>query len=167
MKNEKFEFVNDIESDIIEQAVNDEVSTNFINSQPEHGYIDEDERSKRIQVIKTGIIIFLVSAVIFVFTLKWQDDVSLLGICNALWLIVIVQFFIGWMMLMNNMNILSPFVYGAKTFAKMLVGKRMTNDYHTYQQVKDENPIPRYYYLICFMGSFICAVPASILIFIV
>ncbi|MBI9011224.1 MAG: hypothetical protein JEZ08_03270 [Clostridiales bacterium] len=167
MKNDKFKFVNDIESDIVDQSGKSEVKKEFIGEQPKNGFIDEDERSKRIEVIRMAIIMFIISAAIFVFALIWQDDTSLMGICNALWLIVIMEFFIGWMMLMNNMNILSPFVFGAKTFAKMLVGKRMNSDYYTYIKTKEDNPIPKYYYWVCFIGSFISAIPATILLFIV
>ncbi len=167
MKNDKFTFVNDIESDIVDQAGVVEVKEEFESEQSGLNFISEDERSKRIEVVKMAIIMLMVSAGIFVFTLIWQDDTSLMGICNALWLIVIIQFFIGWMMLMNNMSILSPFIFGAKTFAKMLVGKRMDSDYYTYVKMKEENPIPRYYYRICFAGSLITAIPAGILLFIV
>jgi len=167
MKNDKFTFVNDIESDIVDQTEHSEAKKDLTSHQSKHGFIDEDERSERIQAVKAAIIMILVSAGLFVFALIWQDDVSLMGICNALWLIVVMEFFIGWMMLMNNMSILSPLVYGAKTFGKMLLGKRMDNDYYTYLKMKEENQIPRYYYWICFGGAFISAIPATILLFIV
>ncbi len=167
MKNDKFTFVNDIESDIVDQAGIIEAKEEIKSEQSEQNYISEDERSKRIEVIKMGIIMVMISAGLFVFTLIWQDDTSLMGICNALWLIVIMEFFIGWMMLMNNMSILSPFIFGAKTFAKILVGKRMDSDYYTYVKMKEEHPIPRYYYRICFIGSFITAIPATVLLFLV
>jgi len=167
MKNDKFTFVNDIESDIVDQTGNSDGKEEFKSNQPSHGYRDEDERYKRIQVVKAAIIMLVISTGLFIFTLIWQDDVSLMAICNGLWLIVIMDFFIGWMMLMNNMSILSPFIYGAKTFGKMLVGKRMNNDYYTYLKMKEENQIPRYYYMVCFIGALISAIPATILLFIV
>jgi len=167
MKNDKFTFVNDIESDIVDQTEHSEEKKEFASNQSKQGFIDEDERSERIRFVKVAIIMILVSAGLFVFALIWQDDVSLMSICNALWLIVVMEFFIGWMMLMNNMSILSPLVYGAKTFGRMLLGKRMDSDYYTYLKMKEENQIPRYYYWICFIGALISAVPAVILLFIV
>ena len=167
MNNEKFTFVNDIESDIVDQVETCEVKGSIKSEHPKQEYISDDEHSERIEVVKVAIIMILVSVGLFVFALIWQDDTSLMGICNALWLIVVMEFFIGWMMLMNNMNILSPLVYGAKTFGKMLLGKRMDSDYYNYHKMKEENPIPRYYYLTCFIGALINAIPAVILMFIV
>lgn len=167
MGKDKFVFVNDIESDIVDHSGVDELNNNFESKLPEQEVISEDERFKRIQAIRSVIIMIMISAGIFIFTLIWQDDTSLLAICNALWLIVIMQFFVGWLMLMNNMNILSPLVYGAKTFAKMIVGKRINGDYYTYMKMKEDNPIPRYYYMMCFIGALISAIPATILLFIV
>lgn len=167
MKNDNFTFVNDIESDIVDQTGVIEAKKVFKREPLKQEYISDDERSQRIEVVKKVIIMLMASVGLFVFALIWQKDTSLMGICNALWLVVIMEFFVGWMILMNNMNILSPFVYGAKSFAKMLVGKRMNNDYYTYIQMKEENPIPRYYYRICFTGALISGVPATILLFIV
>lgn len=162
---DKFTFVNDIESDIEDISSMIEVKP-VQNDSPKHDIISEDERSERIQIVKIAIIMVLASIAVFVFTLIWQDDTSLLAICNALWLIVILEFFVGWMMLMNNMNILSPFIFGAKTLFKVIAGKRMDGDYYTYAKMKEENPIPRYYYRTFFIGALISAIPATILIFV-
>lgn len=167
MKNDKFTFVDDVDvdminpSDMIEKKIEDDFE------KPKFEFISEEERSERIKFVRVVIMTLMISVGIFIFALVWQNDTSLLGICDALWLVTVIQFFAGWMMLMNNMNILAPFVYGAKSFGKMMVGKRMGTDYYTYMQLKEENPIPKYYYRICFISSLICAIPAVILLFIV
>lgn len=167
MKDDKFTFVNDVDSDIIDPSDMIEKKVDYDPEEPKFEFISEEERSERIKLVRVAIIIIMISVGTFVFALVWQNDTSLLGICDALWLVTIIQFFAGWMMLMNNMNILAPFVYGAKTFGKMIVGKRMGTDYYTYMQLKEENPIPKYYYRICFISALVCAVPAVILLFIV
>ena len=144
MKDDKFTFVNDVDSDIIDPSDMIEKKVDYDPEEPKFEFISEEERSERIKLVRVAIIIIMISVGTFVFALVWQNDTSLLGICDALWLVTIIQFFAGWMMLMNNMNILAPFVYGAKTFGKMIVGKRMGTDYYTYMQLKEENPIPKY-----------------------
>lgn len=166
MKNDKFTFVNDVESDIVgpEEMITKKQEE---SSEPPHSYISEDERFERIQIVRLAIIILMIATGIFVFGLVWQDSTSLLAICNAVWLVAIMAFFTGWMMLMNNMNILSPLTYGAKTFAKMITGKRVDGDYYTYAKMKEENQIPKYYYRICFGVALVSAIPAIILMLIV
>lgn len=164
MSKDMFTFVNDIESDIVEQNESNEKKK---GQKSKLSTIPEDERWQRIRLVKSILIMLIVSAGIFVFALFWQDDTSLMGIVNALWLVIGLEFFVGWMMLMNNMNVLSPLVYGAKTFLKVLTGKRMKNDYYTYMKMKEESPIPRFYYRMCFVAALIFAILGVILIFIV
>lgn len=167
MKDDKFEFVNDVDSDIIDPSDMIEKKIDYDPEEPKFEFVPEEERSERIKLVRVALIMIMVSVSAFVLALIWSNDTSLLGICDALWLVTVVQFFAGWMMLMNNMNILSPFVYGAKSFGKLIVGKRMSTDYYTYMQLKEENPIPKYYYRICFICSLVTGIPAIILLFIV
>ncbi len=164
---DKFTFVNDIESDIedVEETINKEQTAE--SEESKFPGISEHERSERIKVVKTILIVIIVSAAIFAFTLFWQDDVSLMGICDALWLVVIIEFFVGWILLINNLRVFSPLIYGAKSFGRMLLGKRMDDDYYTYLKMKEDNPVPRFYYRICFISALIIAVPATVLLFIV
>lgn len=164
MSNEMFTFVNDVESDIVEQVDKKEEQK---SEKSKLSVIPEDERSERIKVVKALLVMIMLSVGIFAFALIWQNDTSLMGIVNALWLVVILEFFFGWLMLMNNMTILSPLVYGAKTFIKMLIGQRMKTDYYTYLKLKEERPIPRFYFRICFYSALVYSIPAIILLFIV
>ncbi|MBN2796514.1 MAG: hypothetical protein JXR88_13985 [Clostridia bacterium] len=164
MNKDMFTFVNDIESDIVEQVEKKEEQN---SKKPRLSVIPDDERYERVKLVKAVLIMLMLSAAIFVLAMIWQDDTSLMGIVNALWLVIVLEFFFGWMMLMNNMNILSPLVYGAKTFFKVIIGKRMKTDYYTYMKLKEEKPIPPFYYRICFIGALIFAVPGIILLFIV
>ena len=162
-----FTFVNDIESDI---EISDDIendSESFENDESKFPGISNEERFRRIKIVKTIILFYAISLALFIFVLVWQDDTSLLGIVDALWLVVVMEFFIGWILLMNNKTIFAPLVYGAKSFAKMLVGKAMEDDYYTYAKMKEDSPVDNMYYRICFIGALINAIPATILLIIV
>ena len=169
MKDDKFTFVNDVDSDVIDPSdmIQKNIAFDIDADEPKFEFVSEEERSERIKLVRTIIIMISAAVGIFAFALFWQDSTSLLAICNAICLVAILFFFMGWMMLMSNMNILSPLIYGAKTFGRMLVGKRMASDYYTYLKMKEDNPIPRYFYVVCFAGALVSAVPATILLFIV
>ncbi|MCH4889695.1 hypothetical protein EZV73_19085 [Acidaminobacter sp. JC074] len=168
MKDDKFTFVNDVDSDVIDPSdmIQKNIDFDIDSDEPKFEFVSEEERSERIKLVRTIIIMIIAAGGIFAFALFWQDSTSLLAICNAVWLVSILFFFMGWMMLMSNMNILSPLVYGAKSFAKMIMGKGMATDYYTYVQLKEENPIPGFYYKSCFIGAVISGIPAIILLFI-
>jgi hypothetical protein len=80
--------------------------------------------------------------------------------------VAVLQFFIGWIMFMNNLRIFAPLTYGVKSFAKMLIGRKMDDDYYTYVKSREEHTIPKYYYRICFIAALITAIPATILLII-
>ena len=163
---EKFTFANDIESDIENQpevAASEQIPE---SEQSKFENISKQEYARRLTITKTILILVVVSAVVFAFILFWQNDTSLMAICNALWFVVVIQFFIGWILFMNNMNIFTPLIYGVKSYGLMLVGKKLNDDYYTYAKTREENPIPKYYLQICFFASLITAVPAVILLLI-
>jgi hypothetical protein len=168
MTDNKFDFVNDIDSNIVDPS--DMIIRHKENEEevklPQNAVISADERWERIQVIRFAIIILALSCGAFIFALVWQADTSLMGICNSFWLVVVLNFAAGWMMLMNNLNILSPLLYGAQQFGKMLIGRRMKSDYYAYMKMKEESPIPRYYYMTCFILALISGIPAMVLLFI-
>lgn len=161
---EKFTFANDIESDIEDQS---EAASQIPESeQSKFENISSQEYAKRLTIVKTILILAAISAGVFAFILIWQNDTSLMAIDNALWLVAVLQFFIGWILLMNNMTIFAPLVYGIKSFGRMLIGRRMDEDYYTYAKSKEDNPIPKYYIRICFFASLIVTIPAVILLLI-
>lgn len=166
MKNDKFTFVNDVESDILEDSMIIR-SNSETQKEPQFDVITEEERYERFKLVRAGIIMLMISAGVFVFTLYWQDSVSLLAICNSLTLVAVLQFAAGWMILMSNMNILSPLIYGAKTFGKMITGKRISTNYYEYSRSVEENQIPKLYYKFFFFSALVFSVPAVILLFIV
>jgi hypothetical protein len=63
-----------------------------------------------------------------------------------------------------NLNILSPLIHGFKTFGLMLVGKRPKTDYYDYMKKIQEDPIPKYYIVTCFITSGILLIPLIILV---
>ena len=163
---DKFTFANDIESDIEEQPVAATGEQIPASEQSKFENISNQEYSKRLSIVRTIIILTVISAIVFAFILIWQNDTSLMAICNALWFVAVLQFFIGWILLMNNMTIFTPLIYGVKSFGLMLVGKKPNQDYYTYVKMKEDNPIPKYYLKICFFAALITAVPAVILLLI-
>ena len=168
---EKFTFVNDIESDIEDQpeAVQGkplEASELLESEKSKFENISKLEYEKRTSIIKIVIILVVISVIVFVFTLIWQNDTTIMGICNSLWLVAVLQFFIGWIMFMNNLRIFAPLAYGVKSFAKMLIGRKMNDDYYTYVKSREDQTIPKFYYRICFIAALITVIPATILLII-
>lgn len=158
---DKFTFANDIESDIEEQPVASAVEEIPESEQSKFENISNLEYAKRLTIVKTIIILTVISAAVFAFILIWQNDTSLMAICNALWFVVVLQFFIGWILLMNNMRIFTPLVYGVKSFGLMLVGKKPNEDYYTYVKAREDNPIPKYYLRICLSPLLLPLFPQS------
>ena len=163
---EKFTFVHDIDSDIEETPETGFLEEIAEDNESKFAGVSKLEYTKRTKIIQLIIILTVVSAAIFAFTIWWQKDTSILGICNSLCLIVIIQFFIGWVILMNNLRIFTPLIYGIKSFARMLIGKGMNEDYYTYSKSREENPVPSFYYKVCFT-ALITAIPAVTLLLII
>lgn len=107
----------------------------------------EFKKQQRRKTIRKLIIIFVFSLVLSLilagFALLWQDSYTLLAFCNAFYVSGFLFFFFGWMILMLNMNILSPMIYGLKSFFLIFAAKKPSLDYYEYLQEKKENPIPR------------------------
>lgn len=104
------------------------------------------KRNKRNFLVLLFAIIF--SFLLVLFALSWQDSYTLLAICNAFYFSGFILFFIGWMVFMANKNILSPLIYGLKTFFLMFAGKKPAQDYYTYTLEKEKNPINKWYIFI-------------------
>ncbi len=110
-------------------------------------YLDPVDRKKikRKRIIIYILISILGSTLLNGFGLMWQRSLDLMALVNAFYLTAFLWFFIGWMVLMANLNILSPVVYGIKSFFLILVGRRPKEDYYNYQNNVKENPIAKVY----------------------
>ncbi len=160
----KFRFVNDLESDIVDDSNEPEEIEEIEEEEIHESGIPMKERYQRVQEVKTFIIVMAISIVLFFLVQLWQDDWALQAIGDALFFVAFLQFAAGWIMLMNNMNILAPLVYGTKTFGRMFIGRRPKQDYYNYMKMKQENPIPKFYYRICFLAAGLTGIPAIIII---
>ena len=119
-------------------------------------------KEKRKLIVTTLLNLFL-AIMLFLAALLWQNKISIKTVVNALQVSGSVMFFLGWMVLMANKNILSPFVYGVKAFALMFKGSKPKDDYYTYTQRIKENPYPSFMFYI----PMIIAVPLLVISFII
>lgn len=103
----------------------------------------EQRKRKQKKMLLVFLFSFLASISLAWFGLLWQDSYTLLAFCNAFYFSGFILFAIGWMILMINMNILSPMIYGLKSFFLIFVAKRPKLDYYSYLEERKENPIPR------------------------
>jgi len=125
------------------------------------------KKSKNLKTMLVILIYTTISLLLALFALFWQDSFTLMAFCNAFYFSGFILFFIGWMILMANLNILSPLIYGLKTFFLMFAGKKPANDYYTYSEDIKNNPIKKIYYFMFFLFSipnFIVAVILHILL---
>jgi len=105
----------------------------------------KEQRRRFIKkILITVIISLLLSLGLAWFGLLWQDSYTLLAYCNAFYFSGFILFVFGWMILMSNMNILSPMIYGLKTFFLMFAAKKPSLDYYSYLEDKRKNPLPRF-----------------------
>lgn len=129
------------------------------------GLSEKKAQRKRIRIL---IINSLVSSFILAFfALQWQQSYDLLAFCNAFYFSGFVLFFIGWIILMTNMNILSPLIYGLKSFFLMFAVKKPKIDYYEYVKERKENPISKYLVLTPFIAclpNFIVAIVLHVLL---
>lgn len=92
------------------------------------------------------------SFILVFFALLWQQSYDLLAFCNAFYFSGFILFFIGWIILMTNMNIFSPVIYGLKTFFLMFAAKKPKMDYYEFVEERKENPIPKHLVLTPFIA---------------
>lgn len=122
------------------------------------------QRRKKIRRLIIGtVIMFIISAILFVFGLLWQDAYDMLAICNSLWLVFALEFTMGWSLFVYNKNIFSPLIHGTKTFALMLIGRKPKKSYYEYMMYINENPVPTFYYLLILTFALVILIPAVIL----
>lgn len=120
------------------------------------------KRKKQIKYTLVVIAHIIGSALILLLGLVWQASWDLMAWTNSLWLAFVMVFFIGWIMVIYNQNIISSFVHSVKTFGLMLVGKRPAKKYYEVKLEVEENQIPKFYFLITFGTSFLILIPAII-----
>jgi hypothetical protein len=143
---------------------NNEMSSSDKEKIDNNDFVNEKkyERKDRRKKLRSLIILSIVSSfLLVVFGLSWQQSYDLLAYCNAFYFSGFILFFIGWMILMTNMNVLSPVIYGLKTFFLMFAAKKPKLDYYSYMKDRKDNPIPLYIVLTPFIAcipSFIAAI---------
>ena len=157
----RFEFVNN-PSEALD--LNTELSE--LNKQKSEENIEKSKKKDRMRYIRAAIILFVISVLLVLGGILWQDDTSLMAIGDALWLAFAIEFFAGWTLLVYNLNIWSPLLYGAKSFVLMFIGKRPKTDYYNYMKNIQDNQIPKFYYISIFISAFILLIPALITLFI-
>jgi hypothetical protein len=163
---DRFTFVNDTRSEI--GLEKDKLEEHTIAKEEAEEILKRDRKYTRNRVIRASIFMFVVSSLLVLFGLIWMDEFdTLIAWTDALWLAFVLEFFVGWILLIYNMNIMSPLIYGFKSFFLMFVGKRPSVDYYHYMQDIYDNPIPSFYYKVLFASAFILLIPALITLFIV
>lgn len=165
MKKNPFDFAYSKETDdfLIDEPDQD------TESELEQDIEEKEKKAKkafRKRVYKASILMFIISVALVGFGLFWQDEVSLMAIGDALWLAFALEFGVGWIMFIYNQNILSPLIHGFKTLGLMFVGKRPKKDYYEYMKSIEEDPIPRFYYIVVLTSALILLIPALIILFI-
>lgn len=142
-------------------------------SKPEEnnpGFVDDEKAEKKAKRKKILVLIinsFAFSLILAFFALIWQQSYDLLAFCNAFYFSGFILFFIGWMILMTNMNILSPVIYGLKSFFLMFAAKKPKTDYFEYVEDRKENPIPKHLVVTPFIAclpNFLVAIVLHILL---
>lgn len=128
-----------------------------------------DKKQKTLVILKIvlyELLAFLVSLCIVVFILSFQIKKDEMGnpvlytqkeiitkICNAFYVTGFLAMLLGWLILMVNKNILSPFLYGVKTFLFIFIGQKPKQTYYDYTQERKNKPIHMIYYLSLFAIS--------------
>jgi hypothetical protein len=166
MKDEKKETSKIEEAFIIEEDINEESSSKQDEKQNTEAFVKRARKKAIIRNLKSALVMTVVSGLIFGFGLIWQNDTSLIAITDALWLVVILEFFIGWTLFVYNLNIFSSLIYSTKSFFLIFVGKKPKQDYYTYMKKIEDDPIPSYYYKVIFISVFILLIPAIALLII-
>lgn len=166
----KFSFVNDIteqkNEEKIDIIVKEYKETKEEKAQREIEALLKQKRLKRMRNTRVVIGMTVLTAVLFLFAMLWQDEWTLLAIGDGLWLVFALEFAFGWVLFVYNHNIFSPVLYGVKSFGLMFVGKRPKTDYYTYMKNVQDNQIESYFYWMFFVAAFIVLIPALITLFI-
>jgi hypothetical protein len=164
MKDEQKIMLDEQENFLIEDDLEEEIS----EAQAPKKSTEEIRKLKRRKAIKkhliSALVMTVVSILLFIFGLIWQNDTSLIAITDALWLVVVIEFFIGWTFFVYNLNIFSSIIYSTKSFFLMITGKKPKIDYYTYMKKIEDDPIPSYYYKVIFISTFILLIPAVLLL---
>jgi len=160
----KFSRKND-EDEYIVKDINESEEETITDSKVEYTH-QTKKRSKLKRLFISSIVMIFVSAALVFFALFWQDDYSLMAIGDSLWLAFGLEVAIGWFIFVYNLNIFSPIVYATKTLLTFFTGKRRTDDYYTYMQKIEENPVPKFYIWLFFVSSLVLLIPATIILII-
>ena len=123
----------------------------------------KEKRRKIKKLFLTALVMTIISVVIFVLTMLFQWKLTLMAIGNAMTFTCALVFFAGWIMFVWNLNILSPFIHGIKTFGLMFVGKRPKLKYYDYLKKIEEEPIPKYYIRACLITALVLLIPSIVL----
>lgn len=167
----KFSFVNDINAPDVKEGKIDFKVEKIIET-PEEKARREIEaliREKKLMKIRNTKIVIgmtILTGILFLLAMLWQDEWTLMAIGDGLWLVFALEFTFGWVMFVYNHNIFSPLLYGMKSFGLMFVGKRPKTDYYTYMKNIQDNQIESYFYWMFFISAFIVLIPALITLFI-
>lgn len=162
---DKFKFVNPIDKE--DDFLLDEEEDAVIETHVEPALTEEEkrklEKKKRTKkYILTAIILFFFQITLIGFALLWQWEISLMAIGDAFWFAFAIQFFVAWIMFAYNHNTFSSLIHGTKTFFLMITGKKPKEDFYEYMKRIEQDPIPRYYYIACFISAFILLIPSII-----
>lgn len=133
---------------ILEQGKSKVLTTKFIILTPYGNKNKENFIKEKKQLIIITLLNLFLAVMFFLAALLWQKKIDIKASINALQVSSSILFFIGWMVLMANKNILSPFVYGIKSFLLMFKGSKPKDDYYTYTQRIKENPYPSFMFYI-------------------
>lgn len=146
----------------LEKAESKILTTKFIILSPYGEKNKESFIKKKKHLIITSLLNVFLAVMFFLAALLWQKKIDVKASINALQVSSSIMFFIGWMVLMANKNILSPFIYGIKSFLLMFKGAKPKDDYYTYTQRIKENPYPSFMFYI----PMLIALPLFIISFI-
>lgn len=169
--NKKFSFVNDITEDkkteqLTDLKVEQYEETPEEKAQREIEALLREKKLKRIRLRNMIVGMTVLTGVLFILAMLWQGEWTLMTVGDGLWLVVVLEFAFGWFLFVYNHNIMSPLIYGLKSFGLMFVGKRPKTDYYTYMKNIQDNQIESYFYWMFFISSFIVLIPALITLFI-
>lgn len=124
----------------------------------------QQKKVERIhKLIVRTITVIILTILLVAFGLFWQDRYDLLGFTNAFYLSGFLWFVFGWFVLMINLNILAPLIYGVKSFVLVFVAKRPKLDYYEYMVERKENPIAKVFIRVPMLAALLNIVVAIIL----
>ncbi|MDD3171109.1 MAG: hypothetical protein PHO86_02190 [Bacilli bacterium] len=118
--------------------------------------IDNKKNNRRTKIKLIFLIIvtsLILSFLLVYFALNWQQSYTKLAYCNAFYFSGFILFFIGWMILMANKNIMAPLTYGLKSFFLMFSTKKPKLDYYNYLKEREKHLFPKYIMLTPFFAS--------------